>query len=120
MGMTAAARGRPRRASSIGIRLIARCDRGGVAGGASRISSAAQRYLEAGADMIFHEALTSEPSSSAAAREIKGPPTSIGPVSRPGCRSRSERNGSPVSNATGSLRSATVRCGLLEESRATT
>lgn len=91
--------------------LIARCDARGVAGGSvDELIRRANAYLEAGADMIFPEALTSESELERCAKEIKGPlhfnRTGVSPrlhVSR-----LNELGIAMVSNATGSLRSATV------------
>jgi len=91
--------------------LIARCDARGVAGGSvDELIRRANAYLEAGADMIFPEALTSEAELERCAKEIKGPlhfnRTGVSPrlhVSR-----LNELGIAMVSNATGSLRSATV------------
>jgi len=91
--------------------LIARCDARGVAGGSvDELIRRANAYLEAGADMIFPEALTSEAELERCAKEIKGPlhfnRTGVSPrlpVSR-----LNELGIAMVSNATGSLRSSTV------------
>jgi 2-methylisocitrate lyase-like PEP mutase family enzyme len=91
--------------------LIARCDARGVAGGSvDDLIVRANIYLDAGADMIFPEALTSEAELERCAREIKGPlhfnRTGVSPrlpVSR-----LNEIGIAIVSNATGSLRSSTV------------
>ena len=91
--------------------LIARCDARGVTGGSvDELIRRANAYLEAGADMIFPEALTSEAELERCAKEIRGPlhfnRTGVSPrlhVSR-----LNELGIAMVSNATGSLRSSTV------------
>jgi 2-methylisocitrate lyase-like PEP mutase family enzyme len=91
--------------------LIARCDARGVAGGSvDDLIRRANAYLDAGADMIFPEALTSEAELERCAREIRGPlhfnRTGVSPrlpVSR-----LTELGIAIVSNATGLLRSSTV------------
>jgi 2-methylisocitrate lyase-like PEP mutase family enzyme len=91
--------------------LIARCDARGVTGGSvDELIRRANAYIEAGADMIFPEALTSEAELERCAKEIKGPlhfnRTGVSPrlpVSR-----LNEIGIAMVSNATGSLRSSTV------------
>ncbi|MBY0266254.1 MAG: isocitrate lyase/PEP mutase family protein [Burkholderiales bacterium] len=91
--------------------LIARCDARGVASGSvDELIRRANAYLDAGADMIFPEALTSEAELERCAKEIKGPlhfnRTGVSPrlpVSR-----LNELGIAMVSNATGSLRSSTV------------
>ncbi|MCW5574946.1 MAG: isocitrate lyase/PEP mutase family protein [Burkholderiales bacterium] len=91
--------------------LIARCDARGIAGGSvDELIRRANAYLDAGADMIFPEALTSEAELERCAREIRGPlhfnRTGVSPrlpVSR-----LDELGIAMVSNATGSLRSSTV------------
>jgi len=91
--------------------LIARCDARGVSGGTvQELIQRANAYLEAGADMIFPEALTSEAEVALCAASIKGPlhfnRTGVSPrLSLPRLR---ELGIAMVSNATGSLRSATV------------
>ena len=91
--------------------LIARCDARGVAGGTvDDLIERANAYLEAGADMIFPEALTSEAELERCAREIKGPlhfnRTGVSP--RLPLSRLNELGIAIVSNATGSLRSSTV------------
>ncbi len=91
--------------------LIARCDARGVTGGSvDELIRRANAYIDAGADMIFPEALTSEAELERCAREIKGPlhfnRTGVSPrlpVSR-----LNELGIAMVSNATGSLRSSAV------------
>jgi 2-methylisocitrate lyase-like PEP mutase family enzyme len=91
--------------------LIARCDARGVTGGSvDELIRRANAYIDAGADMIFPEALTSEAELERCAKEIKGPlhfnRTGVSPrlpVSR-----LNELGIAMVSNATGSLRSSTV------------
>ena len=91
--------------------LIARCDARGVAGGSiDELVRRANAYLDAGADMIFPEALTSEAELERCAREIKGPlhfnRTGVSP--RLPVTRLNELGIAMVSNATGSLRSSTV------------
>ncbi len=91
--------------------LIARCDARGVANGSvDDLVARANAYLDAGADMIFPEALTSEAELERCAREIRGPlhfnRTGVSP--RLGIARLNELGIAIVSNATGSLRSATV------------
>ena len=91
--------------------LIARCDARGVAGGSvDDLIGRANAYLDAGADMIFPEALTSEAELERCAREIKGPlhfnRTGVSP--RLSLARLNELGIAVVSNATGSLRSSTV------------
>ena len=91
--------------------LIARCDARGVTGGSvDELVRRANAYLDAGADMIFPEALTSEEELGRCAREIKGPlhfnRTGVSP--RLNLARLNELGIAIVSNATGSLRSATV------------
>jgi 2-methylisocitrate lyase-like PEP mutase family enzyme len=91
--------------------LIARCDARGVAGGSvDDLVRRANAYLDAGADMIFPEALTSEAELERCAREIKGPlhfnRTGVSP--RLNLQRLNELGIAIVSNATGSLRSATI------------
>ena len=99
--------------------LIARCDARGVAGGSvDDLIRRANAYLEAGADMIFPEALTSEVELERAAREIKGPlhfnRTGVSP--RLSLPRLNELGIAIVSNATGSLRCSTVAmCDYFEE-----
>jgi 2-methylisocitrate lyase-like PEP mutase family enzyme len=99
--------------------LIARCDARGVAGGSvDDLLRRANAYLEAGADMIFPEALTSEAELERAAREIRGPlhfnRTGVSP--RLSLARLNELGISIVSNATGSLRcSAVAMCDYFEE-----
>jgi 2-methylisocitrate lyase-like PEP mutase family enzyme len=99
--------------------LIARCDARGVAGGSvDDLIRRANAYLNAGADMIFPEALTSEAELERAAREIKGPlhfnRTGVSP--RLSLPRLNELGIAIVSNATGSLRSSTVAmCDYFEE-----
>ena len=91
--------------------LIARCDARGVAGGTvDDLIQRANAYLDAGADMIFPEALTSEAELDRCAREIRGPlhfnRTGVSP--RLPLARLNELGIAIVSNATGSLRSSTV------------
>lgn len=91
--------------------LIARCDARGVAGGSvDELIRRGNAYLDAGADMIFPEALTSEAELERCAREIRGSlhfnRTGVSP--RLGLARLNELGIAIVSNATGSLRSATV------------
>ena len=91
--------------------LIARCDARGVSGGSvDELIRRANAYLDAGADMIFPEALTSEAELERCAREIKGPlhfnRTGVSP--RLPVQRLNELGIAIVSNATGSLRSATI------------
>jgi len=91
--------------------LIARCDARGVTGGSiDELVRRANAYLDAGADMIFPEALTSEAELERCAREIKGPlhfnRTGVSP--RLPVTRLNELGIAMVSNATGSLRSSTV------------
>jgi 2-methylisocitrate lyase-like PEP mutase family enzyme len=91
--------------------LIARCDARGVAGGSIEdLIARANTYLDAGADMIFPEALTSEAELERCAEEIRGPlhfnRTGVSP--RLPLARLNEIGIAIVSNATGSLRSATV------------
>ena len=99
--------------------LIARCDARGVAGGSvDDLIRRANAYLDAGADMIFPEALTSEAELERAAREIRGPlhfnRTGVSP--RLSLERLNALGIAIVSNATGSLRSSTVAmCDYFEE-----
>jgi 2-methylisocitrate lyase-like PEP mutase family enzyme len=99
--------------------LIARCDARGVTGGSvDDLIRRANAYLEAGADMIFPEALTSEAELERAAREIRGPlhfnRTGVSP--RLSLPRLNELGIAIVSNATGSLRCSTVAmCDYFEE-----
>ena len=99
--------------------LIARCDARGVAGGSvDDLVRRANAYLDAGADMIFPEALTSEAELERAAKEIKGPlhfnRTGVSP--RLNLARLNELGIAIVSNATGSLRSTAVAmCDYFEE-----
>ena len=91
--------------------LIARCDARGVAGGSvDELIRRGNAYVGAGADMIFPEALTSEAELERCAREIRGSlhfnRTGVSP--RLGLARLNELGIAIVSNATGSLRSATV------------
>jgi len=91
--------------------LIARCDARGVAGGSvDELIRRANAYLDAGADMIFPEALTSEAELERCTREIRGPlhfnRTGVSP--RLPLSRLNELGIAIVSNATGSLRSSTV------------
>ncbi len=91
--------------------LIARCDARGVVGGSvEELIRRSNAYLDAGADMIFPEALTSEAELERCAREIRGPlhfnRTGVSPrlpVSR-----LDELGIAMVSNATGALRCSTA------------
>ena len=99
--------------------LIARCDARGVAGGSvDDLVRRGNAYLDAGADMIFPEALTSEAELERAAKEIKGPlhfnRTGVSP--RLNLARLNELGIAIVSNATGSLRSTAVAmCDYFEE-----
>ncbi len=91
--------------------LIARCDARGVTGGSiDDLVHRANAYLDAGADMIFPEALTSDAELERCAREIKGPlhfnRTGVSP--RLDLTRLNALGIAIVSNATGSLRSATI------------
>jgi len=91
--------------------LIARCDARGVTGGSiDDLVRRANAYLDAGADMIFPEALTTEAELTRCAREIKGPlhfnRTGVSP--RLDLQRLNALGIAIVSNATGSLRSATI------------
>jgi len=91
--------------------LIARCDARGVAGGSvDDLIRRANAYLDAGADMIFPEALTSEAEVERCAREIKGPlhynRTGVSP--RLTLARLNQLGIAIVSNATGALRAATI------------
>jgi 2-methylisocitrate lyase-like PEP mutase family enzyme len=91
--------------------LIARCDARGVAGGSvDELIRRANAYLDAGADMIFPEALTSEAELERCAREIRGPlhfnRTGVSP--RLPLPRLNELGIAMVSNATGSLRCSAV------------
>lgn len=91
--------------------LIARCDARGVAGGSvDDVIGRANAYLDAGADMIFPEALTSEAELERCAREIRGPlhfnRTGVSP--RLTLDRLNALGIAIVSNATGSLRCATI------------
>jgi len=91
--------------------LIARCDARGVTGGSvDELIRRANAYLDAGADMIFPEALTSEAELERCAQEIRGPlhfnRTGVSP--RLPLARLDELGIAIVSNATGSLRTSTV------------
>jgi 2-methylisocitrate lyase-like PEP mutase family enzyme len=91
--------------------LIARCDARGVAGGSvDELIRRANAYLEAGADMIFPEALTSEAELERCAKEIRGPlhfnRTGVSP--RLPLSRLNDLGIAMVSNATGSLRCSAV------------
>ena len=91
--------------------LIARCDARGVAGGSvDELIRRSNAYLDAGADMIFPEALTSEAELERCAREIRGPlhfnRTGVSP--RLPVRRLDEMGIAMVSNATGALRCSTA------------
>ena len=91
--------------------LIARCDARGVAGGSIEdLVRRANAYLDAGADMIFPEALTSEAELERCAREIHGPlhfnRTGVSP--RLDLARLNALGIAIVSNATGSLRCSTT------------
>jgi 2-methylisocitrate lyase-like PEP mutase family enzyme len=91
--------------------LIARCDARGVAGGSVEdLIRRANAYLDAGADMIFPEALTSEAELERCAQEIRGPlhfnRTGVSP--RLPLSRLNDLGIAIVSNATGSLRASTV------------
>ncbi len=91
--------------------LIARCDARGVAGGSvEELIRRANAYLDAGADMIFPEALTSEAEVERCAREIRGPlhynRTGVSP--RLTLEQLNRLGIAIVSNATGALRASTI------------
>ena len=91
--------------------LIARCDARGVAGGSvDELIRRANAYLDAGADMIFPEALVSEAEVERCAREIRGPlhynRTGVSP--RLALERLNELGIAIVSNATGALRASTI------------
>ena len=91
--------------------LIARCDARGVAGGSvDDLVRRANAYLDAGADMIFPEALTTEAEVERCAREIKGPlhynRTGVSP--RLTLDRLNELGIAIVSNATGALRASMI------------
>lgn len=91
--------------------LIARCDARGVAGGSvDELVRRANAYLDAGADMIFPEALTSEAELERCVKEIRGPlhfnRTGVSP--RLPLKRLDELGIAIVSNATGSLRCSTI------------
>ena len=91
--------------------LIARCDARGVTGGTiDDLVRRSNAYLDAGADMIFPEALTSYEELERCAREIRGPlhfnRTGVSP--RLDLTRLDALGIAIVSNATGSLRSATI------------
>ena len=91
--------------------LIARCDARGVAGGSvDELVRRANAYLDAGADMIFPEALTTEAEVARCAREIKGPlhynRTGVSP--RLTLEQLNDLGIAIVSNATGALRSSMI------------
>jgi 2-methylisocitrate lyase-like PEP mutase family enzyme len=92
--------------------LIARCDARGVTGGTvDELIRRANAYLEAGADMIFPEALTSEAELERCAKEIKGPlhfnRTGVSP--RLPLARLNALGIAMVSNATGILRTGMVQ-----------
>ncbi len=91
--------------------LIARCDARGVAGGSiDDLIDRANAYIDAGADMIFPEALTSEAELERCAREIRGPlhfnRTGVSP--RVPLARLDQIGIAMVSNATGALRSSAI------------
>ena len=91
--------------------LIARCDARGVTGGSvDELIRRANAYLDAGADMIFPEALTSEAELERCAQEIRGPlhfnRTGVSP--RLPLARLNELGIAIVSNATGSLRTSAI------------
>ena len=91
--------------------LIARCDARGVAGGSvDDLIRRANAYLDAGAAMVFPEALTTEAEVERCSREIKGPlhfnRTGVSP--RLTLPRLNELGIAIVSNATGALRAAAV------------
>ena len=91
--------------------LIARCDARGVSGGdLDDLIDRSNAYLDAGADMIFPEALTSEEEVARCSREIRGPlhfnRTGVSP--RLSLEVLNRLGIAMVSNATGALRSSTV------------
>src|SRR5688500_7540210 len=91
--------------------LIARCDARGIAGGSvDELIRRANAYLDAGADMIFPEALISEAEVERCAREIRGPlhynRTGVSP--RLPLELLNELGIAIVSNATGALRASAI------------
>ena len=91
--------------------LIARCDARGIAGGSvDELIRRANAYLDAGADMIFPEALISEAEVERCAREIRGPlhynRTGVSP--RLPLERLNELGIAIVSNATGALRASAI------------
>ncbi|HYC44711.1 MAG TPA: isocitrate lyase/PEP mutase family protein [Burkholderiales bacterium] len=91
--------------------LIARCDARGVAGGTmDELIRRSNAYMDAGADMIFPEAITSEAELERCAREIRGPITfnRTGVSPRVSLDRLNELGIAMVANATGALRSAIV------------
>ncbi len=91
--------------------LIARCDARGVAGGSlDELIRRANAYLDAGADMIFPEALTSEAEVERCVREMRGPlhynRTGVSP--RLPLERLNELGIAIVSNATGALRASAI------------
>ncbi|HEV7820523.1 MAG TPA: isocitrate lyase/phosphoenolpyruvate mutase family protein, partial [Burkholderiales bacterium] len=88
-----------------------RCDARGVAGGSvDDLVHRANAYLDAGADMIFPEALTNEAEVARCAREITGPlhynRTGVSP--RLTLQQLNDFGIAIVSNATGALRSSMI------------
>ncbi len=91
--------------------LIARCDALGVAGGTmDELIRRCNAYLEAGADMIFPEALTTEAEIERCVREIRGPLTynRTGVSPRLSLKQLNDLGIAMVANASGALRSSTV------------
>lgn len=91
--------------------LIARCDARGVTGGTmNELIRRCNAYLDAGADMIFPEALTSEAEIERCVREIRGPLTynRTGVSPRLSLKQLNELGIAMVANASGALRSSTV------------
>ena len=91
--------------------LIARCDARGAAGGSmDELIRRSNAYMDAGADMIFPEAITSEAELVRCVREIKGPLTynRTGVSPRLSLADLNELGVAMVANATGALRSATI------------
>jgi len=91
--------------------LIARCDARGVAGGSmEELIRRCNAYIDAGADMIFPEALTTEAEIERCVREIRGPLTynRTGVSPRLSLSRLNELGIAMVANASGALRSSTV------------
>jgi len=91
--------------------LIARCDARGVAGGTmDELIRRCNTYIDAGADMIFPAALTTEAEIERCVRDIRGPLTynRTGVSPRLSLKQLNELGIAMVANATGALRSSTV------------